>query len=235
MKRIQWIALGCTILLSVSALLAGHVVLFTREVGETFPFRPPELILDAGHGGEDGGAVSISGAPESHINLSIVLKMEDILGLYGVSPLLLRREDISLHSAEAETLRQKKVSDLKNRVAIIENAAKADLISIHQNAYPDGRQQGLQVFYAPTEGSEQMAETIQGTVQKTLQPSNSRPAKQIPQTVYLMNHISCRAVLVECGFLTNPTEEALLRDVRYQKKLAAVLCGGWLAQLQDIF
>ena len=195
----------------------------------------PELILDAGHGGEDGGAVSLSGVPESRINLAIVLDMEDILGLYGVCPLLLRREDCSLHDESAENLRQKKVSDLKNRVSIVEHTKNADFISIHQNSYPDSRQQGLQVFYAPTKNSDNLAESIQKTVHEKIQPQNNRTAKQIPPSVYLMNHISCRAVLVECGFLTNAWEEQLLRDSGYQKHLAAVLCGAWLAERDNKF
>ena len=229
MKK-QYFALILTIILAVSAVTAGHYILLNCSVLGNGAVSVPELILDAGHGGEDGGAVSITGIPESGMNLAIVLDMEDILGLYGVTPLLLRREDVSLHSPGAETLREKKVSDLKNRVAMIESARGADLISIHQNSYPDSRQRGLQVFYAPTEGSEQLGLSVQQTVQKSLQQGNSRPAKQIPKNVYLMNHISCRAVLVECGFLTNFQEEQLLNSGWYRRKLAAALCGAWLTE-----
>lgn len=189
-----------------------------------------QLILDAGHGGEDGGAVSLNGVPESQINLAIVLKMDDILNFYGVSPILLRRDDISLHNAEAKTLREKKVSDLKNRVSAIQSAEGATLISVHQNTYPTGSVRGFQSFYAPTEGSKELAQLIQGAVQASIQQSNRRTAKQIPKSVYLMNHISCRAVLVECGFLTNQEEEQLLRSDTYQRKLAAVLSAAWLAE-----
>lgn len=186
------------------------------------------LILDAGHGGEDGGAVSITGVPESQINLAVVLKTRDILAFYGVSPMVLREEDISLHDDSAVSLREKKVSDLKNRVAAIEEQRGATLLSIHQNTYPNGRYHGAQAFYAPTEGSKELAEHIQAAIRSTLQPDNERAVKEIPDTVYLMNHISCPAVLVECGFLTNPGEEALLLDPDYQKQLAAVLAGAWL-------
>ena len=98
--------------------------------------RTGPLVLDAGHGGEDGGAVSITGVPESRINLSIVLSLRDVLGLYGVDPILLREEDISLHTGDANTLREKKRSDLKNRTAAIEAVEGGTLISIHQNTYP---------------------------------------------------------------------------------------------------
>lgn len=188
----------------------------------------PPVILDAGHGGEDGGAVSISGVAESQINLEIVQKLRDILALCGTDPILLREEDISLHDEGASTLREKKRSDLQNRVAAVEALEGATLISIHQNTYPSSQYHGAQVFYAPTEGSQALAEHFQAALREQLQPDNERAAKQIPDSVYLMNHITCPAILVECGFLTNPGEEAMLRDEGYQRQLSAVLAGAWL-------
>ena len=188
----------------------------------------PVLILDAGHGGEDGGAVSLSGVPESQINLAIVLKMDDLFGLYGVAPVLLREKDVSLYDDGAVTLREKKVSDLKNRAEAIEAVDHAVLFSIHQNTFSDRQYHGAQAFYAPTEGSRQLAASIQNAIRMTLQPDNSRQEKKIPDSVYLLNHISCPAVLIECGFLTNPGEEAQLLDSSYQRKLAAVLVAAWL-------
>ena len=190
--------------------------------------RAETLILDAGHGGEDGGAVSLSGVPESQINLAIVLKMDDLFGLYGVAPVLLREKDVSLYDDGAVTLREKKVSDLKNRAEAIEAVDHAVLFSIHQNTFSDRQYHGAQAFYAPTEGSRQLAASIQNAIRMTLQPDNSRQEKKIPDSVYLLNHISCPAVLIECGFLTNPGEEAQLLDSSYQRKLAAVLVAAWL-------
>ena len=221
------------VLLLLAAALSWTLKLFgaqaTPALQPTSVIKAGTLILDAGHGGEDGGAVSVTGAAESGINLDIVLKMEDILGFYGQAPILLRREDISLHDSSADTLREKKVSDLKNRVSAIESVPGATLISIHQNTYSDSRYHGAQVFYADTEGSQELAQRLQTALHDNLQPDNSRECKQIPDTVYLMNHISCRAVLVECGFLTNPQEEAQLRESTYQRKLAAVLSAAWLS------
>ncbi len=190
--------------------------------------RTAPLILDAGHGGEDGGAVSITGVPESQINLSIVLKLRDILGLYGVDPVVLRETDVSLHDDSANTLREKKRSDLKNRVAAIEEVEGGTLLSIHQNTYPGSRYHGAHVFYAPTEGSQSLAEHFQNSIKAALQPDNERAVKRIPDSVYIMNHITCPAVLIECGFLTNPGEEAMLRDEDYQRKLSAVVAAAWL-------
>ena len=190
------------------------------------------LILDAGHGGEDGGAVSVTGVPESQINLSIVRKLDGILGFYGQPAVLLRQEDVSLHDEDAQTLRQKKTSDLHNRVELVEKIDGGILVSIHQNSYPEARYHGAQVFYAPTQGSQALGQHLQMALRDGLDSENTRAAKQIPDTVYLMNHVGCPAVLVECGFLTNPTEEAMLRSEDYQRKLAAVLAGGLLTRPQ---
>lgn len=190
--------------------------------------RTGPLVLDAGHGGEDGGAVSLTGVPESQINLAIVLKLRDVLGLYGVDPILLRETDVSLHDGDANTLREKKRSDLKNRVAAIEAVEGGTLLSIHQNTYPGNRYHGAHVFYAPTEGSQPLAEHFQNSIKAALQLENERAVKRIPDTVYIMNHVTCPAVLIECGFLTNPEEEALLRDEDYQRKLSAVIAAAWL-------
>ena len=232
MSRRIWAAvLICT-------ALAGAAALFRRDAKETMAAErlpallcPVRLVLDAGHGGEDGGAVSLTGAPESGINLAIALRLEDILAFCGVPSFALRREDISLYSDGAETLREKKVSDLHNRVAEIEQEENTVLVSIHQNSFPQGKYRGTQVFYAPTKGSQVLAEQVQQQVRETLQPENSRQAKLIPDTVYLMNHITCPAILVECGFLTNPEEEAMLRTPEYQTKLAAVLAGALVRAL----
>ena len=205
--------------------LDGLIAPAIRPVSVT---RAAPLILDAGHGGEDGGAVSVTGVPESRVNLEIVQKLRDTLALYGVDPVVLREEDVSLHDPEASTLREKKRSDLKNRVRAVEAVEGGTLLSIHQNSYPGSQYRGAQVFYAPTGGSRELAELLQTALREELQPDNDRQAKPIPESVYLMNHVSCPAVLVECGFLTNPEEEALLRDGGYQKQLAAVLAGAWL-------
>lgn len=214
--------LGLAVLLLWSPEESQRAVMSVSPISRT-------LVIDAGHGGEDGGAVSVTGVPESQINLAIACKLEDILALYGVAPQMLRREDISLHDSDASTLREKKVSDLHNRVSLIEGAENPLLISIHQNSYPEARYHGSQVFYAPTKGSKEAAEHIQQALAAGLDPQNTRAAKQIPDSVYLMNHITCPAVLIECGFLTNPEEEALLRQDSYQRKIAAVLASAVLS------
>lgn len=219
-----------SVILSVF-LLIGHVFDVQPE-SQTSSYSVQlgqhTVVIDAGHGGEDGGAVSLTGALESHINLAVAKRVDGVLGLYGVPARMLREGDISLHDKSAQTLRQKKYSDLHNRADMVNRQENAVLLSIHQNSYPDGRYSGAQAFYAPTDGSRELAQTIQETLRQTLDTSNNRLEKQIPDTIYLMNHISCPGVLVECGFLTNPQEERLLRDNAYQTKLAAALAGGYL-------
>lgn len=217
----------------VAALLAGaigYMVLYPgRRLASFAPVNGGRvLILDAGHGGEDGGAVSLTGVPESGINLSIVLKMDQLLGFWGQAPVVLRTSDISLHDPDADTLREKKASDLHNRVSAVEQQENAVLLSIHQNIFTDQKYHGAQVFFAPTAGSQELAVHTQEVLRSVVDPENSRQAKPIPDTVYLMNHISCPAILVECGFLSNPAEEALLRTDAYQTKLAAAMAGAWL-------
>lgn len=201
------------------------------------PEKPsqPVLIIDAGHGGEDGGAISLSGVPESQLNLAIAQRVDLVMGLYGAPSVMLRQADISLHSPQSRTLREKKVSDLHNRVKLVAQQQNGVLLSIHQNSFPSGKYSGAQVFYASTQGSRQLAEAMQGTLRVAADPLNTRQVAAIAKSVYLMNHIDCPAVLVECGFLTNPTEDRLLQDSGYQRKLAAAMAGCWLNYREQFY
>ena len=190
--------------------------------------RGTTLILDAGHGGEDGGAVSVTGARESDLNLAVVRRVDLLAGFCGVPTVLTREDDRSLHDEEAETLREKKRSDLENRVALVEGTEGAVLLSVHQNSYPDGRYSGAQVFYSNEALSGAWAEVTQETLRTALDQENHRLAKVIPDSVYLMNHISCPALLVECGFLSNPEEARRLETGEYQTKIALSLVAAYL-------
>lgn len=192
------------------------------------------LILDAGHGGEDGGASTAAGERESDINLAIVLKTRALMAFLGVEPRLTRHTDISIHSDGAETIRQKKVSDLKNRVALVENTPNAILISVHQNHFTDPRYSGAQVFFQSDDMSCQWGENTQEVLRQLLDPGNDRRAKPIPGGIYLFDHISCPAILVECGFLSNGEEAALLCTDSYQRKVAVGLAGAYFNELQKI-
>lgn len=194
----------------------------------------PILILDAGHGGEDGGATTVSGNKESDINLSIVLKMESLCGFLGIQNILTRNSDISIHDADCDTIREKKVSDLKNRVSLIQNTPNAMLISVHQNTFTDSRYKGSQVFYGTGDISAQWGNYTQELLRSTIDTDNRREAKGVPDHVYLFRHIDCPALLIECGFLSNGEEAALLLTDTYQCKIATAIISAYIHQLQMI-
>lgn len=218
------------LILLTALILVGVLRPFCQEESALVFARMPQqvLIIDPGHGGEDGGAVSVSGQKESDLNLAIALRLDQLMGFYGVQTLMIREDDRSIHDPSAATIREKKVSDLHNRVALVNGVEGGTLISIHQNSFPSPQYHGTQVFYADETRSRPLAQGIQDMVREHLDPSNTRSPHPIPDSVYLMNHISCRAILVECGFLTNPEEDILLQDGIYQQKLAMVLGAGYL-------
>ena len=179
------------------------------------------IIIDAGHGGEDGGATSCRGVLESTYNLEISLRLNDLLHLLGYDTRMTRTTDTSIYT-KGETIAQKKISDLKERVRIVNKTENALLLSIHQNNFTDSRYSGAQVFYAGTEGSAQLAKLLQEKLVSTLNPGSNRKCKK-SDGVYLMEHIDCTGVLIECGFQSNAEEEAKLSCGTYQKKLCCVI------------
>ena len=189
----------------------------------------PIVVIDAGHGGEDGGAISVTGVRESTLNLEISQRLNDLLHFLGIQTKMIRTEDVSVYT-EGETIAQKKVSDIHNRVAMVEQTPNALLVSIHQNQFSESQYRGAQVFYAS--GSQALAELLQRELAAQVDPKNHRECKQA-KGIYLLEHISCPAVLIECGFLSNPAEEALLRDAAYQKKLASVIACTLASHLEE--
>lgn len=211
-------------LLTIFGMLAG-IIFGNRAVtviSEGLPIdRSSCIIIDAGHGGVDGGATSCTGKLESAFNLEIALRLDDLFHLLGYETAMIRTTDISVYT-KGETIAQKKVSDLKERVRICNETENALLLSIHQNNFSDSRYSGAQVFYASTEGSQQLANSLQDAWKAALNPGSNRQTKKA-DGVYLMEHINCPGILVECGFLSNPEEEAKLRSAEYQKRLCCVI------------
>lgn len=201
--------------------VSGMRLLQSREAA-AMGLLPTTVVIDAGHGGEDGGATSVSGVLESQINLDIAKRMEDFLAFNGIGTRMVRDRDVAIYDASAKTISQKKVSDLKNRVKLVNETPNALLLSIHQNRFSDGRYSGAQVFYAKTAGSQELADQTQQILIDAVDPQNHRKAKPA-STVYLMNNISCTGILVECGFLSNKTEDQKLQDAAYQKKLTVAI------------
>lgn len=224
-KKTLWF---CALAAALALAAAGYLFLGRGSTAAFARMEEHTLIIDPGHGGEDGGTVSAAGQTESAVNLAIALRLDQLMGFYGVPAVLTRDSDVSIHDEGARTLREKKASDLKNRVALINSIENATLISIHQNSFPNYRYHGAQVFYGRGAGSQPLANYIQSAMQAALDPENNRAPQKIQSTVYLMKNISCRAVLVECGFLSNPEEEKLLQEKAYQMKLAMVLGASYL-------
>lgn len=191
------------------------------------------IIIDAGHGGEDGGTTSCTGVVESSYNLSISQRLNDLFHLLGYETVMTRTADISIYT-KGDTIAQKKASDLKERVRIVNETENGLLLSIHQNNFSDSRYSGAQVFYAGTEGSEQLAKLLQDQLVSALNPGSNRKIKK-SDGIYLMEHIECTGVLIECGFLSNAEEEAKLSSAEYQQKLCCVIAAtvsGYLAAEQ---
>jgi N-acetylmuramoyl-L-alanine amidase len=168
---------------------------------------------------------------ESQLNLQIALKLNDLMHLLGYKTVMIRTTDISVYT-QGETIAAKKVSDLKERVRIVNDTENGLLISLHQNTFSDSRYGGAQVFYPPTEGSQKLAQYLQTNLIQTINPGSNRKPKKA-DGVYLMEHIERTGVLVECGFLSNTEEEAKLREVSYQKKLCCVLAATVAAFLSN--
>lgn len=208
------------ILVSVIVTVSGSKAVTT--LAENWPVkRNITFIVDAGHGGEDGGATSCTGILESHINLQIALRLDDLLHLLGYDTVMIRKTDISVYT-EGNSIAQKKISDLKERVRIVNDTENAILISIHQNFFADSRYSGAQVFYNEIPRAKDIALSMQNSLVKSLNPGSNRHSKP-SSGVYLMEHIKYPGLLVECGFLSNPEEEAKLRSEEYQKKLCCVI------------
>ncbi len=204
----------------IAIALAGNRAITTLSEQEPVKDRIC-VIIDAGHGGVDGGAVSCTGVYESQINLEIALKLDDLMHLLGIQTYMIRTDDRSVYT-DGRSIASKKVSDLKERVRIANSTTNAVLISIHQNTFPDGRYSGAQVFYGNGQGSKDLAANMQNSLVAHLNPGSNRKCKQ-GSSIYLLEKVNCTAILIECGFLSNQLEEARLRDRNYQQRLCAVI------------
>lgn len=201
------------------ALVASQTV---TTIAENAPIQHTvTIVIDAGHGGVDGGATSCTGVLESRINLEIALRLEDLCHLLGYRTQMIRRSDVSVYT-EGNTIAAKKASDLRQRVKIVNETEGGILVSIHQNIFADSRYDGAQVFYANTPGSQELAVLLQQNFASACNPGSHRQEKEA-KNVFLMRYIQKTGVLVECGFLSNPEEEALLRTKQYQNRLCAVI------------
>ena len=228
----NWKKLAAAVLLVLIAVCSRYESLRSQPVlaADQTPCR---IVIDPGHGGEDGGATGVAGTRESDLNLAVSLRLQALLRLFGHEPVMVRTTDTAVYSAGAGTISEKKVSDIHNRVRLVNDTPGALLVSIHQNFFTQGQYSGAQVFYADDAYSRELAQQLQAQLRASLDPGNRREAKGAAGTVYLMNHIQTPGILVECGFLSNAAEEARLNTPAYQTRLAMTMAAVLLQNLED--
>lgn len=196
--------------------------------------QKPVIVIDAGHGGEDGGTQSADGVLEKDINLSISQKIEKILKRYGFTTVMIRDSDKMIYDESASTVRNKKSSDLHNRMDIMKKYPGCIFLSIHQNHFSESKYSGAQVFYCKSQkGSAELAESIQKSIVSSLQKENTRQIKQCTSSVYLIYNAVTTAVMVECGFLSNKAEAQKLSENTYQYEMALAISKGLVNYLQQ--
>ena len=238
--RKQYEALTQTI--AVFVLLCGALTAFMGlSVGILFPdpvipadggagldagedYHGITVVIDAGHGGEDGGTQSADRMYEKTLNLQIAQMLDTMLRADGIATVMTRTEDILLYDRNADYHGHKKMLDLAARRKIAEETENAVFVSIHMNSFPETKYHGLQVFYSPNDPrSQKLAGEIRQYTHRYLQPQNERQIKAATSSIYLLDRLKCPAVLVECGFLSNPEEAALLGTEEYRRQMAFVL------------
>lgn len=189
----------------------------------------PTIVIDAGHGGEDGGAVTENGVLEKDINLDIALKLRKMFTQNDFDVIMIREDDISIYDENAETLKEKKKSDMYNRLELFNSNENNIVISIHQNKFSDSQYSGTQVFYSKNNPkSVILAECIKNSVVGLLQPDNTRQCKPADKNIFLLHNSTSAAVIVECGFLSNPQEAQLLNNDTYRNEMAFSIYMGFL-------
>ena len=221
----QFITLSLVFVLTFSLILSFNFAV--RQTSANLNIDKNTIIVDAGHGGEDGGTQSSAGVLEKDINLNVSMKLGALLKLMGYSVVYTRTEDKLQYGADAETQRQKKVSDIHHRMKIMEAYPDALFLSIHQNYFTQSKYFGAQVFYSINNSeSKLVAEKLQTGIRNVLQPDNDRQVKATGTDIYLLYHAKLPAVMVECGFLSNAGEALLLTDEEYQKKMCLAIAAG---------
>ena len=223
---------ACALLLIISILLVGLFVFRALNRGSLLSSTSVSasagrvIIIDAGHGGEDPGAIGVNGVYEKDLNLQISMLLGEMLTEKGYTVLYTRTEDKMLYTPEENIKGMRKISDLKNRCIIANSYDDAIMISIHMNTYGSSRYSGLQVYHKTNDSkSYDLANAVQSSVHDMLQPSNKRTIKE-GKDLFILENCKHTAVLIECGFLSNKAESEKLSEKEYQKQLSfSILCG----------
>ena len=216
-------------LFGAQTMRAFGVVAFHADFFE----KKGTVVVDAGHGGEDGGTTGVHGELEKDINLAIALELQRLLEQHQFEVVMVRDWDTDLSDQNLPTVAQRKRSDLQRRLRLVEESGDCILLSIHQNFFTENQYSGAQVFYSANDPrGAALAEAIRASIVETLQPENTRQNK-VGEGVYLLEQCQVPAVLVECGFLSNPEEAAALADPDYQKQMAQAIYNGLVRYLKD--
>lgn len=233
----RFVLSGCLILgiLLLGIVTAEEILLPAFSVPDPHPYT---LVLDAGHGGMDGGAVAADGTTEQDINLAIVFSCRDLAQFLGIPVTLTRTDSRSLDCNPENTIRQNKVADIHARERITNEQNNPVFLSVHLNKFSDSSYSGAQTFWSQNNaGGQKLAECIQAALTEGLHPARERSAKPAENSIYLMKTLTCPAVIVECGFLSNPEETEKLKQTDYQTRIAVSIlsgCCSWFAEIEGI-
>ena len=219
-RNIFFLILCICVISAVIAVCLDRAAVQAEKYTET----PCTLVIDPGHGGIDGGAISTDGTKESDINLAIALKLRAIAEFVGQKTVMTREDD----SWRTDAASYSEHEDLVHRTEIINAAPNAILFSIHQNCYPTAQPSGAQVLYSGYEGSDILGTLTHNNLISCLDPENRRVAEPAPKKLYITANASCPAILVECGFMSNNFDVLKLKEESYQLSLALVLMCSFL-------
>lgn len=209
----------CLFMAGLGAIV-GTVIMISSYASNQHSLNTLTVIVDAGHGLPDGGTVGVSGSIEQKINLDIALKLKEVLDGKNIKVIMTRENENGLWDSDSVSIREKKVSDMNNRLKIMEESNADLFISIHMNSYPNTNTSGLRVFYAPNHKEIMpLAEYIQKRIQE-ITGAKTTVVKSADKSLFLMKNPPVPAILVECGFLSNHAEEKKLQDSDYQARLA---------------
>lgn len=222
MKKYAIMFIPIFVILFLSVSLLGYERKVNSKIKDEFT-----IIIDAGHGGMDSGTSAADGTREKDINLAVAKKLNVLLSVCGYKTVMLRTDDELIGDNSLETVRARKVSDIKKRLSIAESYENAVLISVHQNYYSVEKYNGAQVFYSPNSPlSRDFAAAVQNSIVSLIQPQNYRKIKAVDSNIYLLYNCSVPAIMVECGFLSNSNETRLLKQDDYQTKIAMAIMNG---------
>ena len=225
---------GLTVIISSVLLLLFSLSFTERENAKNQTLSPTfsgynrkTYIIDAGHGGEDGGAIAYDGTAEKELNLQLSSAISLLFELNGSNVVMTRETDTLLYDKYGDLDNykgQKKVYDLKNRVKITNEQENPVYIGIHMNKFPQEKYKGLQVYYSKNNGkSKELAANVQKNTHMYIQNDNTRASKEADSSIYILSSLDCPAILVECGFMSNKEELALLKTEAHRRNIATVI------------